>query len=216
MRYLVKKVAFDQSLSLYLFKKWKHPRNSRVTEKIIQKIIRDRNAKDEERKERCSAEPKIIGWCSGEREREEVGSKRGCHQSSLALKGSRGGTKIIFPDKNGQLLPGKGDPCVGHPIARISAVVRPVLFFQVLFLFDCRLSFSFSLSLLLLFTFLFQSSRPLVSRCHGPPDCRRQLRLVLWLLQRVALSQTNSIVAVLMVVLREFHQWNSSWMYFRN
>lgn len=82
-----------------------------------------------------------------EREREEVGSKRGCHQSSLALKGSRGGTKIIFPDKNGQLLPGKGDPCVGHPIARISAVVRPVLFFQVLFLFDCRLSFSFSLSL---------------------------------------------------------------------
>jgi len=99
----------------------------------------------------------------------EVGSEEGCHQSSFVSKGSRGGTKIIFPDKSGQLLPGKSDPCVGHSVARISAVVRPVLFFKVLFLSDNFLSLflSFSFSFSLLFTFLFPISRHLVSRATG-------------------------------------------------
>ena len=105
-----------------------------------------------------------------------VGSEGGCHQSSLASKGSRRGTKIIFPDKSGQLLPGKGDPCVGHPVARISAR-RPASFVFPSFIL-VRLP-SFSLSLFLFFTFLFPISRLLVLRRHGPSDCRRQLRLVL-------------------------------------
>lgn len=63
----------------------------------------------------------------------------------------------------------------GHLIARISVVVRPVLFFQVLFLSDCRLSLFPSSPRV----FLFPVSRLFASRRHGPPDCRRQLRLVL-------------------------------------
>lgn len=58
-----------------------------------------------------------------------------------------GETKIIFPDKSEQSLPGKSDPCVG-PAARISVVVRPVLFFQLLFL-SVSDSLPFSLSPLL-------------------------------------------------------------------
>lgn len=99
----------------------------------------------------------------------EVGSEGGCHQSSLASKRSRRGTKIIFPDKSGQLLPGKGDPCVGHPVARISAVVRPVLFFRVLFLFICHLFLFPSLSFFLSFVSFshLSSSRSMLPRATG-------------------------------------------------
>lgn len=105
------------------------------------------------------------------REEDRFGGGRDGRLSPPAKNPGDGETKIISPDKSGQSLPGKGDPCVGHPAARISVVVRPVLFFQVLFL---SVSDSLPFSLSPTRAFLFFSS-PRVSRRHGPPDCRRQL-----------------------------------------
>lgn len=83
---------------------------------------------------------------------------------------SAAGRKLSSPTC-GRLLPGKGDPCVGHPAARISVVVRPVLFFQVLFPPDSRLPFFSSsppppLSLSLSPLFMFCASAALVSSSH--------------------------------------------------
>jgi hypothetical protein len=61
------------------------------------------------------------------------------------LRSSAAGRKLSSPTC-GQPLPGKG-PCTGHPAARISVIVPPVLFFQVLFPFDSCLFFFLDISL---------------------------------------------------------------------
>lgn len=104
------------------------------------------------KRKRQPREKWIIGRCYEERRwmRCRLALEEAVTKILLRRRGPATEQKLSSPTSQ-QLLPGKGDPCVGHPIARISVVVRPVLFFQVLFLSDCRLPLPLSLSFLRFF-----------------------------------------------------------------